>query len=458
MKIIILGAGQVGGTLAENLSFEDNDVTIVDINSARLSELQNRLDVRTVAGCGSHPNVLAQAGAEDADMLIAVTNIDEINMLACQIAYTLFHTPHKIARIRAKAYLAHPTLFCNDHLPIDVCISPEQLVTEYVERLIEYPSALQVVDFANGAVQMVALHPQHGGVLVGQSIGTLSSHLPNIQMHIAAIYRGGRCIPLMEETTIAVGDEVFFIAAREHIREVMAAFRQLDAPYRRIMIAGGGNIGWCLAQALKSRFRVKMIEHDAKRAQVLSNDLDDNVTILLGDVSDRDLLIDENINATDLFCTVTNDDEANIMSAMLAKRLGARTVVALITRTAYIDLVEGNSVDIVVSPQHATIGSILTHLRRGDIVKVHSLRRGAAEAIEAVAHGDRRTSRIVGRLLSEVRLPKGASIGAVVRDGHALIARDDLMIEPEDHVILFLEDKKRINEVEQLFQVDVGYF
>ncbi|MCE3237184.1 MAG: trkA [Gammaproteobacteria bacterium] len=457
MKIIILGAGQVGGTLAENLALEDNDVTIVDVDSLRLRELQNRLDVRTIVGSGSYPSVLQQAGAEDADMLIAVTNIDETNMLACQIAYTLFSTPTKIARIRGRSYLAHPELFNNNNIPIDVRISPEHLVTNYVERLIEYPGALQVLDFAEGAVQMVAVNPQQNGSFVGKSLKFISTQVPHNQVHIAAIYRDNQSISLIGDTTIQAGDEVFFIAPRQHIRDIMAGFRNLDTPYRRIIIAGGGNIGYCLALALKEHFNVKVIEHNAKRTQELAAELD-GVTVLLGDVSDRNLLIDENIDATDIFCSVTNDDEANIMSAMLAKRLGAKTVMALITRTAYVDLIEGSSVDIVVSPQHATIGSILTHLRRGDIVCVHSLRRGAAEAIEAIAHGDRRTSRLVGRLLNEIHLPKGVRVGAIVRDGHVIIARKDLMIEAEDHFILFLDDKKRINEVENLFQVDVGYF
>ncbi len=457
MKIIILGAGQVGGTLAENLALEDNDVTIIDTDSARLSELQNRLDVRTIVGCGSYPDILEQAGAEDADMLIAVTNFDETNMLACQIAYTLFHTPSKIARIRAHPYLMHPNLYSNDNLPIDVCISPEQLVTDHVERLIEYPGALQVLDFADGAVQLVALHPQHGGVLVGKRISALPEYLPNMPVHIAAIYRGNRSIPLTEETTIQIGDEVFFIAAHQHVRDAIAIFRHSDNTYHRIMIAGGGNIGSRLAAALEQHFNVKLLEHNTKRTQLLASTLN-QTTVLLGDVSDRDLLIDENIDATDIFCAVTNDDEANIMSAMLAKRLGAKTAIALITRTAYIDLIEGSNVDIVVSPQHATIGSILTHLRRGDIVRVHSLRRGAAEAIEAIAHGDRRTSNVVGRTLGEMRLPKGVSIGAIVRQGETLIGRDDIVIESDDHIILFLADRKRIGEVEQLFQVDVDYF
>ncbi len=457
MKIIILGAGQVGGTLAENLTLENNDVTVIDIQRERLKELQNRLDIRTVLGCGSYPNILEQAGADDADMLIAVTNVDETNMLACQIAYTLFHTPTKIARVRSRHYLTHHDLFNNDDIPVDVCISPEQLVTNYVQRLIEYPGALQVLDFGGGVVQLVAIKPYYGGPLVGQTLASLKDYMPDAEARVAAIFRGNRSIQLHADTTIEVGDEVFFIAARADIRKVMGALRRLDSPYRRIMIAGGGNIGYCLAAALESNFNVKIIDHNAERTQDLSAELD-NVTVLQGDVSDRELLIDENIERTDVFCAVTNDDEANIMSAMLAKRLGARTVMALITRTAYVDLIEGSEIDIAVSPQHATIGSILTHIRRGDMVKVHSLRRGAAEAIEAIAHGDSNTSKVVGRRIAELKLPKGATIGAIVRGDNAIIAHDELVIESEDHVILFLVDKKRIRDVEQLFQVGVGYF
>lgn len=452
MKIIILGAGQVGSSVAANLATEANDVTVVDTNANLLRDLQDRLDIRTVSGRGSHPEVLRQAGAEDADMILAVTNSDETNMVACQVAWSLFHTPTKVARVRAQAYLDEPVLFSNQALPIDVLISPEQLVTDYVQRLIEHPGALQVLDFADGRLQLVAVRAYHGGPLVGHALRTLRDHMPLIDTRVAAVFRRGRPIIPEGTTVIEADDEVFFIAARKHIRKVMGELQRLERPYKRIIIAGAGNIGRRLARALENRFHVLLIEQDNDQARTASETLDRSI-VLWGDAADRDLLLDENIEDTDVFCAVTNDDEANIISALQAKRLGARKAMALINRTAYVDLVESGSIDIAISPQQATIGSLLTHIRRGDIVKVHSLRRGAAEAIEAVAHGDPRSSRVVGRAIDEIKLPPGTTIGAIVRGEEVIMAHHDTIIEAEDHIILFLVDKKRIKEVERLFQV-----
>lgn len=456
MKIIILGAGQVGASVAHNLASEFNDITVVDQDPRLLRELQDRLDIGTVNGHAAHPDVLLQAGAEDADMVIAVTNSDEVNMVACQVAYTLFHTPTKIARVRAAEYLEHSRLFSQEALPIDVLISPEELVTEYVEHLIEHPGALQVLDFAGGRVQLVAVRAYHGGPLVGHQLRSLGEHMPGIEVRVAAIFRRGRPIIPEGDTVIEVDDEVFFVAAREHIREVMAELREVDKPVRRVILAGGGNIGLRLAQALEDRCQVKLIERDPERARMLSERLD-RAIVLLGDAADEELLLEENIENTDVFCALTNDEEANILSGMLAKRLGARRVMSLINRAAYVDLVQNDVIDIALSPQQATIGSLLAHVRRGDVVAVHSLRRGAAEAIEAVAHGDARTSKVVGRRIEEIELPPGTTIGAIVRGDQVIAAHHDTVIETGDHVILFLADKSRIPDVERLFQVGVFF-
>jgi trk system potassium uptake protein len=456
MKIIILGAGQVGTTVAQNLASEANDITIVDTDRSRLQELQDRFDLRTVVGRAPHPQVLAQAGADDADMVIAVTNSDETNMIACQVAYTLFHTPTKIARVRAVEYLNHPKLFAQEALPIDVLISPEQLVTEYIQRLIEYPGALQVLDFAGGRVQLVGVRAYYGGPLVGHELRALRDHMPGIETRVAAIYRRGRAIIPKGDTVIEVDDEVFFIAAKKNIRAVMSELRKLEKPVKRVMLAGGGNIGKRLATALEKRYQVKIIERNPDRSRALAEDLSRTI-VLQGDAADEELLLEENIENTDVFCALTNDDEANILSAMLAKRLGARKVMSIINRAAYVDLVQSDVIDVAISPQHATIGSLLAHVRRGDVVVVHSLRRGAAEAIEAVAHGDANTSKVVGRAIENIKLPPGTTIGAIVRGDEVIIAHHDTRIEPEDHVILFLVDKRRIVDVERLFQVAVTF-
>lgn len=456
MKIIILGAGQVGSSVAYNLSSESNDITLVDTDELLLRDLQDRLDIRTVIGHASYPDVLVRAGAEDADMIIAVTNSDETNMIACQLAYTLFHTPTKIARVRAQEYLDHDKIFNQDALPIDVTISPEQLVTDYIRRLIDNPGALQVLDFAGGRAQLVAVSAYYGGPLVGHELRTLREHIPKSEARVAAIFRRGRPIEPDGHTVIEADDEVFFIAAKKHIRKVMSELRRLDQPVKRVILAGGGNIGKRLADVLENNYQVKIIENSLDRAKQLSEELVKSI-VLHGDAADEELLLNENIENTDVFVALTNDEEANILSAMLAKRLGARKVMSLINRASYVDLVESGIIDIAISPQLATIGTLLTHIRKGDVVVVHSLRRGAAEAIEAVAHGDQRTSKVVGRMIEEIKLPKGTTIGAIVRGDDVIIAHHDVVIEAEDHVILFLMDKSRIGEVERLFQVGITF-
>jgi len=457
MKIIILGAGQVGSSLAENLVSEDNDITIVDTNAAQLRALQDRLDLRTVAGRASHPDILLNAGAEDADMIIAVTDSDETNLVACQIAYTLFHTPTKIARIRSMAYLnVRDKLFTQDAFPIDVSISPEQIITDNIYRLIEHPGSLQVLDFADGQVQMVGVKAFYGGPLVGRELRTLREHIPTVDTRVAAIYRRGHAIIPEGHSVIEADDEVFFIAAKKDIRTVMSELRKLDKPYKRIMIIGGGNIGRRVAKSLEQNYNVKLIDHNLQRSEKISNELDKTL-VIQGDAADQELLLEEGVDKVDVFCALTNDDEANILSSMLAKRMGARKVMTLINRAAYVDLIQSGDIDIAISPQQATIGSLLTHIRRGDVVKVHSLRRGAAEAIEAIAHGESNSSKVVGKHIEDIKLPPGTTIGAIVRGKEVIIAHHDTVIESEDHVIMFLVDKKFIPVVERLFQVGITF-
>lgn len=458
MKIIILGAGQVGGTLAENLVGEKNEITVIDSDQETLRSLQDRLDLQVVHGVGSHPDVLEKAGAEDADMLIAVTNSDESNMMACQVAHTLFNTPTKIARVRSEQYIIHQEkLFHHQDIPVDHLIAPEQLVTKAIKRLIDYPGALQVVEFADGKASLVAVKAYYGGLLVGHALSTLREHMPNVDTRVAAIYRRGRPIRPLGTTVIEADDEVFFIAATKHIRAVMSELQKLEASYKRIMIAGGGLIGAGLAKRLEHNHNVKLLEYSPERAKYLSAHLDKTI-VFCGDASDHELLTEENVQQVDAFIAVTNDDEANIMSAMLAKRLGAQKAMVLIQRSAYVDLVQGGEIDIAFSPQQATISALLTHIRRGDIVNVYSLRRGAAEAIEAIAHGDESTSKVIGKPIKNIKLPPGTTIGAVVRQDEVIIAHSSTVIEANDHVILFLVDKKFISDVEKLFQPSAFFF
>lgn len=452
MKIIILGAGQVGGTLAENLVGENNDITVVDTNADRLRQLQDKFDLRVVNGHGSHPKILREAGAEDADMLVAVTNSDETNMIACQVAYTLFNTPNKVARIRASEFVREADkLFLPEAIPIDYLISPEHLVIDYIYKLIQYPGALQVVNFADGQVSIVAVKAYYGGSLVGNALSTLRDHMPHIDTRVAAIFRQDRPIRPQGSTIIEAGDEVFFVVASQHIRAVMSELQRLEKPYKRIMIVGGGNVGAGLAARLEKDYSVKLIEHNQQRATELAELLHDTI-VFYGDASDQELLAEEHIEQIDVFIALTNDDEANIMSAMLAKRMGAKKAMVLIQRSAYVDLVQGGVIDIAISPQQATISALLGHVRKADIVSVSSLRRGVAEAIEAVAHGDENTSKVVGRRIQDIKLPPGTIIGAIVREQDVIIANASHSIEQGDHVIMFITDKKYVPEVEKLFQ------
>ena len=467
MKIIILGAGQVGSSVAENLVSEANDITVVDTDPHLLQLMQNRLDLRSVVGNAASPSVLRDAGAEDADLLIAVTQSDQTNLCACRIARTLFNLPTRIARLRSSDFVDHPELLSLDNFAVDFSICPEQIVTDYIRQLIAFPEALQVLDFADGVLSLIGVRAFEGGPLVGHPLKALRYHMPNIEVRVSAIYRDGEPIIPEGDTFIKPGDEVFCLAASANIRRVMRELTHVDRPMRRIMIAGGGNIGLRLARAIEKDYEVKVLEYDKRRAEAIAIELNDTL-VLRGDSTDENLLENENIDEMDMFVALTNDEEDNIMSASLAKRMGARRTLALINRKSYVDLVQGGHIDIAISPAQTSIGSLLAHVRRGDVVAVHSLRRGAAEALEIIAHGDEKNSKVVGRSIEDIRLPRGATIGAVVRLEGAtedspgrpavLMAHHDTVIEPEDHLIVFCTSKKLVRQVEKLFQVDFSFF
>ena len=456
MKIVILGAGQVGASVAESLVSEQNDITVVDIDHSRLRALQDRLDLRTVTGSASHPSVLIEAGIEDADLLIAVTQSDETNLVACKLASQLFNVPRRIARVRATDYLNDEKVLGPDGFQVDLSICPEQVLTDYIVKLVEFPEALQVLDFADGKVSLVAVRAYKGGPLVGHPIKDLRHHIPNVDTRVVAIFRRDTAVAPGGETVVEAGDEVFCLAPAEDIRGVMKELRRMDRPVKRVMVAGGGNIGQRLARALAADYSVRVIDHNKRRCEALAARLE-RVLVLNGDATDEELLEQENVAEMDLFVAVTNDDETNIMSSLLAKRMGARRVVALINRRSYVDLVQRAQIDIAISPAQATIGKLLAHVRRGDIVAVHSLRRGAAEALEAVVHGDRESCRVTGRRIEEIELPPGTTIGAVVRGDQVLMAHHDIQILAEDHVIVFVTDKKILPKVERLFQVGARF-
>jgi trk system potassium uptake protein TrkA len=477
MKVVILGAGQVGASVAEGLVSEENDITVVDNDAGRLSRLQDRLDLRTVFGNAATPSVMRDAGAEDADMLIAVTQSDQTNLVACKLAHTVFNVPTRIARLRSRDFLEDASLLSADNFSVDYALCPEQVITDYIRRLIEFPEALQVLGFANGRVTMVAVRAFEGGLLVGQAIKNMRLHLPlETDARIAAIFRRDQPVVPEGNTIVEAGDEVFILAAAEHIRLVLAQLRRMMKPVERIMVAGGGNIGLRVARALEKRYQVKLIEVKRERAELISNELHKTL-VLLGDATDEELLEQENIGEMDLFLAVTNDDEDNIMAGNLAKRLGCLRVVALINRRAYAEMIEGGPIDIGISPAQVSIGTLLAYVRQGDVAEVHSLRRGAAEALELVAHGDAKTSKIVGKRIDQIDWPEGVTVGALVRNldktvvvgqsddwtaitsnGDVVIPHHDTVIEPDDHVIVFCTSKKLVKKVEKLFQVGFHFF
>jgi len=379
----------------------------------------------------------------------------------------VFNLPTRIARLRSTDYVDFPELLDEENFAVDFSICPEQVVTDYIKRLIAFPEALQVLEFADGVVSLICVRAFEGGALVGHPLKALRFHLPNVELRIAAIYRDGEPIMPDGDTLVLPGDEVFCLAATVHVRKIMSELRGSDRPMRRIMIAGGGNIGLRLARSIEHNYHVKILETNRSRADMLADQLS-RALVLRGDATDEKLLETEGIDETDLFVALTNDEEDNIMSASLAKRMGARRTLALINRKSYVDLVQGGgAIDIAISPAHTSIGTLLAHVRRGDVVAVHSLRRGAAEALEIIAHGSRKDSKVVGRPLEEIALPKGVSIGAIVRDvkredgkllrREVIIPHHDTVIEEEDHVIVFCTHKRLVPKVEKLFQVSFGF-
>lgn len=463
MKILILGAGRVGSSLAEQLVLEKNDITVVDTASDNLSALQERFDLRTVAGSASSLSILEAAGIEDADIVIAVTASDEVNLAACLIAHRRFNVPKRVARFRSNQWVSNPDLMAPQAFAVDVAISPEQTITDYLIKLVEIPEALQVLDFAKGLISLLAVKADAESPLVGHPVRDLKNHLPQVESRIVAIFRGTRAITPDGSTVVQANDEVFFVASTRDIRQVTKELRKTDQPVKRLMIAGGGNIGMRVARGVSGAMTPKIIEGSRTRCEFLAQELKGQALVLHGDTTDEELLAQENVGNMDLFMALTNDDENNIMSALLAKKMGARRVIALINRRAYAELMEGGRIDVAITPSQATIGELLKYVRRGDVAAAHSLRRGAAEALEIVAHGDGKTSKVVGRRVEEIGLPEGASIGALVRgidsdSPEVLMAHHDTVIESDDHLIIFVTDKRMIPKVEKLFQVNAGFF
>ena len=474
MKVLILGAGRVGESVAESLVSEQNDITVIDTDARRLAALQDRMDLRGVVGNGIQPSVLREAGADDADMLIACAPLDETNLVACKIAAEVFGIQRRIARVRSPEFVDGSALMRKEGFAVDELICPEASVTAYIRKLIEYPEALQVLEFAQARVSLIAVRAMEGAPMVQHVISELPALVPGLPLRIVAIYRRdarGLDVQIVCDgsTRIELGDELFVLAPSEHVRAVLDALHQRNRPVRQVIVAGGGRVGLRLARQIAGTCHVKLIETSADRCDYLSSELAGTALVLHGDSTDEDLLEHERVHDTDLFLALTSDDEDNIMSCLLAKRMGAQRVLALINRRSYADLVQGpgTQIDIAVSPAQTIIGELLAHVRRGDVAAVYSLRRGDAEALEAVVRGDEKSSKVVGRRIEELTLPPGAAIGAIVREGpgvdlkpawEVIIAHHDTVIRGGDHVIVFLPRKRMVRQIEKLFQVGATFF
>ena len=454
-KIAVLGGGQVGSSLAKILTDDGNDITLVDNDLSVLEDLQEDYDIKTIHGNASSPSTLEQAEVKDCDILIAITGSDEVNLVSCHLAKRMFNVPTVIARLRNSEFQVSTSGFNLDLFSIDSIISPSQLVTDFIKNIIEHPGAFQAFDFADGNLQVIGATVLKDGPLAGRKLSEFKKHLPNVDVKVIALYRDRKMLPVNGSTIIETGDDLFFLATEENMRFI-SELRKNQSRVENIMIAGGGNVGMTLAAKLSQKFSTKIIEKDLIRSKYLSESLE-NTVVLNDDISDESLLDNEGIEEVDYFCSVTNDDQMNILSAKLAKDLGANKSIAIINKLSYRKLVS-KEIDVVVSPEDVTIGSILASVRTSDVVKVHSLGFGEAELLEIIIHGDNKTSKVVGKKVSELELPIGCRVGAIYRNGKIILLNEDMDIKSNDRLIIFLLHKKDFSKLPKLLQVSIGFF
>ena len=448
MKVIILGAGKVGESLARNLSQDGYDISIVDLNKNKVDELQDRLDIAAIIGHAAHPSTFKKAGADEETILLAVTNNDEVNIAACQIAKNKFSVKKTICRFKDSTYLD-----CLDSFGaniIDIPISPENEVTSHLKELIDHPGAEQIEEFADGRVKLVSVKVKKTGKLVDKALRTIEDDMPGVDSYIPTIYRKGKPFIPDGDTIVKEGDEVYFVTASENVDAVVNEMRLEQEAYSRVMIIGGGKIGFSLAKQLEDSYKVKIIEPNEERCEEISRSLEKTI-VLRGKGADQELLKSENISQVDVFCSLTNDDEANIMASLLAKKLGATKTMVILNNPSYVNILPG-FVDSCIAPHRLTVSSVLQHLRESDvaqdvILKMHS----GAEAIEGIVHANEYTSDYFGKPIKSLPMPEEASIGAIVRKGVVVMPSSSIELCIEDHLIIFLSNKDKVKEVEKLF-------
>jgi trk system potassium uptake protein TrkA len=458
MKVIICGAGQVGYGIAERLANEGNDVTVIDNSAELVQAIRDQLDVRGFVGHGSQPDVLQTAGADDADMIIAVTLYDEVNMVACQVAHSLFGVPTKVARIRAQNYLQshYRDLFSREHMPIDVIISPEIEVGEMVLRRIALPGATDVVRFADDDVAMIAIECLDDCPVIDTPLGQLSELFPDLSAVVVGLWRAGRLFVPHSNDAMMAGDLAYVIVRSDRVRRTLNIFGHEEPTASRILIGGGGNIGIYVASELEKRqtqARIKIVDNSRERAIAVADQLTRTV-VLHGSVLDQQILLEADIEHCDLMVALTNDDQVNILSSVMAKRLGAKSNMTLLNNTSYYEFTKTLGIDAHINPRSVTISKILQHVRRGRIRGVHSVQNGAAEVIEAEAL---ETSTMVGTPLRELDLPDGIRIGAIYRDKETIVPNGDTVVKSKDRIVIFAT-AERVSQVEQMFRVSLEFF
>lgn len=459
MRILICGAGQVGSSIARQLSREDNEITIIDYNADLIRQVNEQLDVKAFHGYASHPSVLKAARAQDADMLIAVTYSDEVNMVACQIGYSLFDIPIRIARIRHQDYLqaewSH--LYSKDQLALNVIISPELEVADAILRRLHAPGSLDSIHFADDQVRVIALRCMSDCPVLGLPVALIKERAPDVHFNMLGVLHQSRFMLPTDKTILYEGDEIHFIAPSKDVRRVMALFGHTEREARRAVIMGGGNIGFLLAQKLEQDhehgIRAKLIEFNPKRAQQIAEQLQ-NTTVICGSAIDQQILQEVDIEMCETVIAVTNDDETNILGALLAKQFGAQRTTALVNNASYTPLLSELGVDVVVNPREITVSTILEHVRRGKIESVHAIADGAAEIIEAEVIA---TSAILGKSIRDLQLPSGILFGAILRGGAMIVPDEDTVIMEKDRIII-LALAKMIRKVERIFSAGVEYF
>ena len=458
MKAIICGAGQVGSSIARELAAERVDVTVIDQSLDLIRRIRDTLDVTAMVGFASHPDVLEAAGARDADMIVAVTFADEVNMIACQVAHSLFDVPMKIARVRAQSY-RNPIwsdLFSRDHMPIDVIISPEIEVARAISRRFTVPGSFEMIPLAENRLRLIGVRCEEGCPILGTPLRQLTTLFPDLRLTTIGIIREGKPIVPSGDDHLEEGDEVYIVVDAEHVPRAMAAFGHDEQEARRVVIIGGGNIGQSLALDIEDRFAgvsARMIEINKEHAQAAAKVLS-RTTVINGDALDPDILSEANINKASTVVAVTNDDEVNILSSLLAKRYGAERAVTLVNSNTYNPLLAPLGIDMVVNPRVITVSTILQVIRRGRIRSVHSIGENFGEVIEAEAL---ETSSLVGQPIKDAKLPPGVIVAALIRNGEVMMVDKDTVIDVGDSVTLFVT-KEAVRKVERMFAVRLEFF